>query len=59
MVYNIKAAFKELLEGSTWMDDKTKLLAIEKVDAMSEFIAYPGWLKNSTALEYYYAEVCY
>lgn len=42
-----------IIENS-WMDTETKLTATEKVDAMIEFVGYPNWIKNKTALEDYY-----
>jgi len=54
MIANLKQAFKCLVYESDWMDCVTKSIAYEKVDAMVEFIAYPDWIKNKTALEDYY-----
>ena len=31
MIHNIRAAFNEILEESSWMDDETKAVAKEKV----------------------------
>ena len=31
MIHNIRAAFNEILEESSWMDDDTKAVAKEKV----------------------------
>ena len=54
MIANLKQAFKCLVYESNWMDCVTKSIAFDKVDAMVEFIAYPDWIKNKTALEDYY-----
>jgi len=54
MISNLKAAFKKLVDESSWMDADTKIIAGEKVDAMREFVAYPDWIRNTTALENYY-----
>ena len=42
-----------IIENS-WMDTENKLTATEKLDAMIEFVGYPDWIKNKTALEDYY-----
>lgn len=54
MVTNLKRAFKSMVIEDAWMDTETKLTANEKVDAMIEFVGYPQWIKNKTALEEYY-----
>ena len=54
MVVNLKKAFKSLVKDATWMDSTTKSIAIDKVDAMIEFIGYPQWILNKTAVEEYY-----
>ena len=59
MIANLKQAFKCLVYESDWMDCVTKSIAYEKVDAMVEFIAYPDWIKNKTALEDYYDGVLF
>ena len=42
MIANLKTAFK------------TKAIAREKADYMSEFVGYPDWIKDKAALEAYY-----
>lgn len=54
MVTNLKRAFKSLVNDATWMDSTTKSIAMEKADAIVEFVGYPPWIKNNTALEDYY-----
>ena len=54
MIANLKVAFKSLVDDATWMDDDTKVVAREKADYMSQFVGYPDWVKNKTALEAYY-----
>lgn len=54
MVRNLKRSFKSLVDDATWMDSTTKSIAKDKVDAMVEFIGYPPWITNKTALEDYY-----
>ncbi|KAG8222219.1 hypothetical protein J437_LFUL001417 [Ladona fulva] len=54
MVGHIRDAFKSEVEKLTWMDRNTKDAAREKADAMTQFIGYPDWFHNGTALEDYY-----
>ncbi|CAF0915198.1 unnamed protein product [Adineta ricciae] len=58
MISNIRKAFVEMLEESTWMDDVSKSRAIEKALAIDEKIGYPDYLgsDNTTQLETQYAE---
>lgn len=54
MISNLKRAFKSLVDDSTWMDKSTKATAKDKVDAMIDFVGYPDWISNNTAIEDYY-----
>jgi predicted metalloendopeptidase len=54
LISNLKTAFKSLVDDASWMDSATKKIAREKADAIREFIAYPDWSQNKTALEEYY-----
>ncbi|CAF1088486.1 unnamed protein product [Rotaria sordida] len=58
MIHNIRSAFIEMLEESTWMDDVSKSKAKEKALAIDEKIGYPEYLSsdNITELEQDYAE---
>ncbi len=59
MIANLKRAFKSLVNETSWMDSATKSIAIEKVDAMIDFVGYPQWIKNITELEDYYQGVLF
>ncbi|XP_071446773.1 neprilysin-1-like [Hetaerina americana] len=54
MVEHIREAFKEEVGRLTWMDHETKEAARQKADAMTQFIGYPPWYSNITALEEHY-----
>ncbi|CAB3362237.1 Hypothetical predicted protein [Cloeon dipterum] len=54
MVHHIRKVFIERVGNLDWMDDETKLAAKEKAKAMTEFIGFPDWFTNSTALTNYY-----
>jgi len=57
MIDDLRQAFISMIDEATWMDEATKMAAREKAAAMKQFLAYPDWIKNSTALDYHYQEV--
>ncbi|CAF4177876.1 unnamed protein product [Adineta steineri] len=58
MIANIRKAFTDALDDSTWMDSMLKTKAIEKALAIDEQIGYPDYLAsdNVTQLETQYAD---
>ena len=54
MVENLRAAFKELVEETEWMDAATQVKAQEKADQMLQLIGYPDWLLDNTQVDKYY-----
>uniref|UniRef100_A0A0G4HCN7 Peptidase M13 C-terminal domain-containing protein n=1 Tax=Chromera velia CCMP2878 TaxID=1169474 RepID=A0A0G4HCN7_9ALVE len=44
MVKNLREAFKESLQGISWMDKETKRAAAQKADMIEDRIGYPDWL---------------
>lgn len=57
MTQNIMDSFKRLLVANDWIDDATKALAVEKVNAMMLRIGYPDFILNATALDERYKDV--
>ena len=57
MIRHLKVAFSSLVDEADWMDDQTKIQAREKAAAMKQFLAYPDWVHNKTALEMAYEGV--
>ena len=57
MIEEVKEAFKSRLEDKDWLDDTTKERCAEKVDAMTEMVAYPDQISNDTYLDELYALV--
>ncbi|KAJ8668518.1 hypothetical protein QAD02_010181 [Eretmocerus hayati] len=55
MVTDIRREFRKIMEKVDWMDERTRRAALEKVDAMSSFIAYPDELLDDSKLEQFYA----
>ncbi|CAF1051487.1 unnamed protein product [Adineta ricciae] len=57
MISNIRNAFIEMVQNSTWMDDDSKEKAIEKARAIDEQIGYPKYVgdSNTTELERIYS----
>lgn len=56
-VQYLQQAFKDLVGSADWMEEKTKLKALEKLQHMKRHLAYPDWLTNTTAVHDYYREV--
>ena len=54
MVNNIRKTFKLLLPRLEWMDEYTKKNAIEKFEAMGQFVAYPDELRQKLTIDQYY-----
>lgn len=50
MVNNIQEAYMEQLENVVWMDSTTRQSAIDKLQSMHKFIAYPEWFQNTSNL---------
>lgn len=46
MINNIKSSFKKVIDEVSWMDQLTKSKALQKLKAMTNFIAYPEELTN-------------
>ncbi|KAF5269590.1 hypothetical protein FQR65_LT05928 [Abscondita terminalis] len=46
MIKNIKTQFIKILKKNTWLDRKTKNVAVEKIAALKYVIAAPKWIEN-------------
>lgn len=57
MVYNIKYVLQKLMEETTWMDEKTKKKALQKVKALKPLVAFPSSIKHAADLDDYYKDV--
>lgn len=54
MVSDIRVEFEEILKNVDWMDEKTRINALEKAKSMSTHIAYPDELLDNRKLEEFY-----
>ncbi|XP_060518791.1 neprilysin-2 isoform X1 [Cylas formicarius] len=54
MVADIRAEFEEILRKVDWMDQETRMNAIDKAKSMSTHIAYPDELLDDKKLEEFY-----
>jgi len=54
MVEDLRAAFKELVTESDWMDAATQEEAMSKAENMLQLIGYPDWLPEEAELDAYY-----
>ncbi|XP_055546454.1 neprilysin-2-like isoform X2 [Wyeomyia smithii] len=57
MVRSIKAAFIDILEKVSWMDEITRLSALDKVEAMATHIGFPKELMDIAKITEHYADL--
>ncbi|XP_043864063.1 neprilysin-4 isoform X1 [Drosophila mojavensis] len=57
MTHELQQAFRDILKTTDWLDQTTKLLAEEKVNAMSLKIGYPDFILNAEELNEKYAGI--
>lgn len=57
MTLDIMRSFREILNENSWIDEETKRLAVQKVDAMMLRIGYPDFILDPNALNERYAQV--
>ncbi|KAJ1527249.1 hypothetical protein ONE63_008774 [Megalurothrips usitatus] len=54
LVRDLRTSFASDMAAVDWMDDDTRGAALHKAEAMTEFIGYPDWYANASALEDHY-----
>ncbi|XP_031331877.1 neprilysin-2-like [Photinus pyralis] len=57
LVTNIRTTLLNQIQASKWVDESTKIKALEKANAMRSYVGYPSELGDSTALEKYYEKL--
>jgi len=57
LIQLLHESFYQLLDENDWMDSNTKQEAKNKLDLMSQNVAYPDWTMDDTKLEQYYDTV--
>ena len=53
----IRGEFESSLPGLDWMDETTKLRAIDKARAVTQMIGYPQYIKDAKKLDEHYSKV--
>ncbi|XP_011304797.1 endothelin-converting enzyme 1 isoform X3 [Fopius arisanus] len=53
MVDNIQKAMERHIEQSSWLDNDTKILAVNKIKNLQKFISYPEYFSDEYIDEYY------
>ena len=51
MINNIKESFRQIIQTSKWLDDATRVLALEKLSAILDHIEYPDWILDNDELD--------
>ena len=54
MISQLKTAFKERVNASSWLEPQTKTKCYEKVDDIAQRVAYPDKVYHDTALNALY-----
>ena len=57
ILQNIRAAFEESLPATEWMDANTRVLAMNKAQAIVQKIGYPDFIMDPATLDKYYQKV--
>lgn len=57
LVTNIREEYVKILQEVSWMDEVTRLAAIEKAKSMTSHIAFPDELIDNNKLEEYYRDL--
>ncbi|XP_055340460.1 neprilysin-1-like [Paramacrobiotus metropolitanus] len=57
MIKDLKAAMREMIDGTSWMSRATKEEALAKLDNMAEFVLYPDWFVDPAKLDHDYSEI--
>ena len=59
-MHDIKNSYKGILSNISWMDEETRRRALQKLDSMIEYIAYPDFLLTDIPrLDKYYEKVTF
>lgn len=56
MINNIRQVFTRTLKKISWMSDTVRLHALEKMKAITNFVAYPDELMDDKKIEQYYQD---
>lgn len=59
IVKHVHRAFKSVIQSAQWMDDSTKLKAVNKTNSMKLKISFSDKLKEKEEIDNYYSEVRY
>uniref|UniRef100_V5GXP8 Neprilysin-2 n=1 Tax=Anoplophora glabripennis TaxID=217634 RepID=V5GXP8_ANOGL len=57
MIKDIKNSFTEIMNQTTWMDEQSKTVAIQKINNLVTIMGYPDFVSNKTLLDRFYENV--
>lgn len=57
MINEVRSAFQQNLRNLDWMDEETRVLAVEKADAISDMIGFPDYILNPAQLDEKYKDL--
>ena len=57
MVEYLRSAFADIIAGTEWMDETSRAAALEKLEMIDSYMAYPDWLLDDAEVNDYYGGV--
>ena len=57
MVEYLRSAFADIIAGTEWMDETSRAAALEKLEKIDSYMAYPDWLLDDAEVNDYYGGV--
>lgn len=57
MIKDLQNSFKDVINETSWMDDKSKAFAVEKINNMITLLGFPDFVSNKTLLDKFYENV--
>ena len=57
MVKLLKKSLSEMIKETSWMLPEDRRVAVDKLDAIDEYAAYPSWLTNDAVFNAWFEKV--
>ena len=57
MVEYLRSAYADIIGATTWMDETSRAAALEKLQMVDSYMAYPDWLLDDAEINDYYEGV--
>ena len=57
MLNDIQGAFEEMVKTTSWLDERTKSVILDKVKGIKKEIGFSNWMTDSIKINKYYEGV--